>query len=177
MAFWPLTSSLSVELERDFKKPQNLHLRNYSMELFFDRQYEPILYVNYVIIHHQFSLGVKNDMTIPNNQFISRHFQRAQTVVASATKGRKSNELTKTIYFPKLCTQTHVILNSQFRAKIDIMKISDSFVITYLLQVNFYLTPSLVKCTPLSGIECKRLQEFFQHFYPKCIKIWDSPFF
>ena len=31
--------------------------------------------------------------------------------------------------------------------------------------------------TPLSGIECKRLREFFQHFYPKCKKIWDSPFF
>ena len=29
----------------------------------------------------------------------------------------------------------------------------------------------------LSGTECKRLQEFFQHFYPKCKIIWGSPLF
>ena len=86
-------------------------------------------------------------MTIPNNQFISRHFQRAQIVVASATKGRKSNELTKTIYFPKLCTQTHVILNSQFCAKIDHMERSDFFCY-YLPSSNECL--SLLKCIQIS---------------------------
>ena len=30
---------------------------------------------------------------------------------------------------------------------------------------------------PLSGTECKRLREFFQHFYPKYKIIWVSPLF
>ena len=31
--------------------------------------------------------------------------------------------------------------------------------------------------SPLSGIECKRLREFFQHFYPKCKKKFGIPHF
>ena len=39
------------------------------------------------------------------------------------------------------------------------------------------IVPYGVKISPLSGTECKRLREFFQHFYPKCRIIWVSPLF
>ena len=54
-------------------------------------------------------------------------------------------------------------------------KNTSEIVSRHISELMSFQNGMLVK--PLFGTECKRLREFFQHFYPKCKIIWDSPFF